>query len=177
MIRNAIIIGVFGTFCLFGALLMSFKVEKPLESYMAPPTILFGPIETKKPNQVVNITFSQVVPLESWSSIEVDVENENGDYLFGFGDELWHESGWDSDGYWEESKTAYDMDITFLDPGRYFLNITVQGKTDLQTSRNLRVTAKQTRGSSLLFIWAGFIAFVIAALMIWMRQAMKEFDK
>lgn len=175
MIRNIVIIIAFGVICLFSALIMALKTGQPLEQTMTPPSVVFGPIETQKANEVVNISFRKSVPLGTWTSIDVDVEDEKGEYLFGFGDELWHESGWDAEGQWVESKTSYDMDITFKEPGKYFFNIEVQGSTPTQTKRTLTVVAKKKIGSSLPFLLAGIVAILIAAFLFWVRENMSNF--
>ena len=61
-----------------------------------------------------------------WSAVTGNVLDQDKNYLFGFGQEFWKESGYDSDGRWTESKTKYDMKVT-LPKGIYYLEFEQNG--------------------------------------------------
>ena len=54
--------------------------------------------------------------------------------LFSFGEELWHETGYD-EGHWREQNNAFNMDITFPNPGTYYIRFSSESS---QLPRNVK---------------------------------------
>ncbi len=117
---------------------------------------LIGPIEITKAKQVVGIEISTSLPNNSWAFVEGEVLDENKQYLFSFGDEFWHESGYD-DGNWEESYDEYEMKITFPEAGKYFLSIKAQGNANID---ELQLRISQRLGSGIPHFILGLVLII-----------------
>ena len=121
---------------------------------------IFGPVSTRKRNQVVEINVYDGSVKESWSYFEAElVQDVNGPALFSFGGESWHETGRDSDGYWAAAERNNDIRLTIPDPGSYLLRVKVQGghksvrnSGDKTAQSKLLVSGRFVRGSTALFI-------------------------
>ncbi len=133
----------------------------------------FGPIETTRPNAVLEITIYHESLKESWAYVEVDLMNRDSTKaLMTFSGEQYHESGRDSEGPWSESKSNTDIRITVPEPGSYYLRARVQGGPKNSTSASdttgkteLRITIDHLRGSSALFTWAGVILLILGVVL------------
>lgn len=159
----------YGILCLITAMMLG-STTKNLKTGMIPASGgEFGPITTEKDNQVVKFSFYQNVPLQKWSGVDVEVLDADKEYLFAFGEELWHESGRDSDGYWEESKEDMSLSVTFPKPGTYYLDISSEGNYNA-TGDRIRVSASAKRGSSVAFIWLGFISLILGAAVAYFQS-------
>lgn len=118
---------------------------------------LIGPINVKKRREVYEISIVASLPAQSWSFIEGEVLDQDKEYLFSFGKELWYETGRDADGAWSENKNHYSIRVTFPQPGTYYLNF----KTDSnKMPQNGVVKVTRKRGSALPHFWFGIIALV-----------------
>ena len=81
-----------------------------------------GPIHVEGDRGIYKIHVSQrIINDNDWSYVTGEVLDENKNYLFGFGQEFWKASGYDSEGHWTERKTDYATKVT-LQKGTYFLN-------------------------------------------------------
>lgn len=143
------------------------------------------PLSTQKPNEVVVITVNQsyskehgvsnprkayVLKDNSWIFVEGEVLDSKKEYLFGFGKELWSESGAeyedaDEDGEggwteWRESETNYDMKITFPEPGQYYVRLKCEG-ADIPIS--LPITIGKCKGSPIPHLVFSLFCFAMAA--------------
>ena len=58
-----------------------------------------------------------------WSYVGIELLNANKEYLFSFGDEMWYETGYDSEGSWREYKNKYSTKITIPDKGKFFFKV------------------------------------------------------
>jgi hypothetical protein len=126
-----------------------------------------GPIKTKRANTVLAIEVQQALPSDGWVFVDGEVLDGDEEYLFGFGDELWRESGYD-EGRWTESKNDFDIKITLPEAGTYYLDLKTEAKP--AATQPLRVKVQPIVGStiphfvlgmfSLLF---GFVLFRYAA--------------
>lgn len=139
-----------------------------------PNPSFLGPIRVTKPMEVFEISIKAQTPRQSWSFIQGEVLNSNHEYLFAFGKELWHETGYDSDGSWTDSQNEYDMRITFPETGLYYLNFKIEGNKLLN---HVGVTISKKRGSALPHFWFGiisiFIGFIINGMI---RNLWEAFD-
>jgi hypothetical protein len=114
---------------------------------------MLGPIEITKPKQVVGVEIATNLPNNSWAFVEGEVLDADKEYLFSFGDEFWHESGYD-DGAWEESYDEYEMKITFTEAGRYYLSIKAQANSNVN---EIRVRIGQRLGSGIPHFVLGLV--------------------
>ena len=143
-----------------------------------------GPIEVNKDYSVYNVHVEKYISNNSWSFIGGDVLDQDKNYLFGFGKELWKESGFDSDGSWTEQDTDLNIKITFNKSGTYYLrfndesnNTTTSNSFNSQSSSlsDLQVTVSPKRGSSLIHFILGCISLIIGVgLFIFVHLTTKE---
>lgn len=128
------------------------------------PENQIGPIVVNQPGESYKIFIKGYIPDNRWSFVEVEVLNDVEEYLYSFGMELWRESGSDSDGNWSESKTHFETDITFPEPGFYYLNFVVERNFQLRKDKMAVILTKR-KGSSLLHFWSG-IFFLLTGLIL-----------
>lgn len=163
----------YGVACLITALVLSMNVGDSISQSFSPKGGKFGPIEVVEENEVVNIAVSQHVKDRNWSYVEGEVVDSNDNYLFSFSEELWFETGRDSDGYWEEGKRSYDISITFPKPGKYFLNFTSENNRSSGVG-DIRVKAMKEIGSNVAFLWLGCISLILGGAILHFSGALKE---
>lgn len=129
-----------------------------------------APLTIENPNTVVEIEVSATLPSNHWTFVEVEVLNQNNEYLFSFGQELWHETGSDSDGPWREQRESFNTRITFEYAGIYKLNFLADSKRKLNP-KSLSVLFKKRRGSNIAHFWLGVLLCVTGLLIIeWKHQ-------
>ena len=155
-------IWLFSALCFAGGLVNDITLGIALERQKLPGTGgTVGPIQVENANDVFRIDIYQDVPLGRWSAVDVSLLDENQDYVVSFGDELWDEDGYDSEGYWRESKDDYDMKITFPEPGLYYLDVSADGNLgDGQDNHAIYVGVYQKLGASLYFYVAAFASLL-----------------
>ncbi len=99
-----------------------------------------------------------------WSAVTCEVLDNKGNYLFGFGDEFWSASGYDSDGSWSETKNKYKMKVTFRKKGTYLLDLKTE-RSNTSAQKPVQVTVTKKAASALPFLWAGIFALVGGVIM------------
>lgn len=77
-----------------------------------------------KDGQMVRLEFKGTAPMNKWQSFDMEVFTADENYLFSYQDELWSESGYDSDGAWTERKRHAYFDIRFPKKGEYLVYLT-----------------------------------------------------
>lgn len=125
-------------------------------------TGIIGPIKARKRNEVFSVGINASIPVQTWAFVEGEVLNQNKEYLFAFGKELWSETGRDSEGRWSEKKIDYKIKVTFPEPGEYFFNFKSAGNT---IPNDLKVKIVKKRGSALPHFWFGLVALVIGLIL------------
>lgn len=161
------ILGTYGVLCLLAAAIMSIDTSDVTSQWLPAEGGRFGPIVTQSDNEVVTVSLRQSLGLMKWSAVDVDVLDAQGNYLFAFGDELWHEAGRDSDGRWEEAKSDYSLSMTLPEAGEYFLRVVAQGNTPPASAPQIYVSSVGELGSSLGFMWLGILSLGVTAVMIY----------
>lgn len=129
------------------------------------PPNQIGPIVVDKRGETYEIVSNVSVPTNRWNFIEIEVLDMNDEYLYSFGQELWHETGRDSDGFWREQRGDFETRITFPEPGFYYLNFWVQSNYETKNDR-INVQLIKRNGSTVLHNWLGIILFVIGIIMV-----------
>ena len=177
------IIGIliaFSMFCFITSCFMNMNADSAIEKNIPTTGGEIGPIEVSKDYSVYNVHVEKYISNNSWSFVGGDVLDQDKNYLFGFGKELWKESGFDSDGSWTEQDTDLNIKITFNKAGIYFLrfNDESSNSTTLQQSNSLsdiQVTVSPKRGSSLIHFILGCISLIIGVgLFIFVHLTTKE---
>ncbi|MEE4354864.1 MAG: hypothetical protein V2I97_00240 [Desulfococcaceae bacterium] len=167
-IGNALLF--FGILCLISAGFLAFPDGDTVMKSLPPDAPLFGPLEVGEDRSVYKIGIRQSVPYGHWSHISGEVLDKNKKPLFGFGDELWAETGYDSEGRWSEKKDAYDYKI-LLDKGTYYLDFSLECSNP--PCKSFLMTVEKKRGSAVPFIIPGII-FILLGILIHMFASRKS---
>ena len=114
---------------------------------------------TKNNKEVISIKVSQYVRVNDWAAVYAELRDANGNTLFGFEEEFWHETGYD-DGHWEEQVTEVLAKATIEEPGQY--SVYVESETNARSPYPVVVEVYNESGSSFIFIWISVISFVLA---------------
>jgi hypothetical protein len=161
--QMALVLVVFGVVCLITAGFFSISRGTSIQKDLPLEGGIVGPVEVKTDNTVYLIKVFQYIRKDNdWSAVTGNVLDQDKNYLFGFGQEFWKESGYDSDGRWTESKTKYDMKVT-LPKGTYYLEFETDRTPGIDTGISVSVSKKM--GSSLPFLAAGILALIIGVVM------------
>lgn len=153
-----ILIG-FAVICFMTSMIMNSDETKPIVATLTAEGGIIGPFEVKKDRSVYLIEAWQTMGNRDWSFLQGELLDQNQQYLFGFGKELWHEEGRDSDGRWTEGPTNYDIKMTIQKKGNYFIRFSTEKKSS-RSIGEITVRVSQKRGSSLGHFVMGIFCFV-----------------
>jgi hypothetical protein len=165
--RAAVLLFAFAIVSGFSALLTGLSAGEPLQRRLDASGGLVGPITVQEDGTVLQIEVRQDPGNQSWSFVGGEVLDAGKNYLFGFGEEMWHETGYDSDGYWSETKSSYDVKIR-LPRGQYYLNFSGE-KQPGSNPGSVRVTVEEKLGSSIPF-WILALLALLAAVLCYRRS-------
>ena len=118
------------------------------------PGQTFGPIKITKGKPKIYIIKSHFFGDNSSTYIYGEVQDENKDTLYEFGKDLWHESGYDSDGYWSESDRNMQVKLTFSEPGTYYIQMGEEGGI---SGSSLQILSARSSGIPHLMVGAYFL--------------------
>lgn len=144
-----------------------------------------GPITITDPGTVLQVTVKQPQTLptrrssrgfgsygttsnSTWTFVEGEVLDEDEQYLFGFGEELWKETGYDGS-YWTESYDEFDLKVTIPDPGTYYLGFTTQVAPG-SSPGTMQVRVDRMRGSAIPHFVFGIVAILLGLLLRFMTS-------
>jgi hypothetical protein len=158
---------LFGLLGLLTAWIYSMETEKVVNASFYPAesnggSAEIGPINVRKHNETYTIGIGAALQSQSWASIEGEVLNAQKQYLFSFGKELSYYSGRDFEGSWSERVDSYEMNVTFPQPGTYYLKFSTESD---RVPPEVKVRVSKKAGSSLPHLWFGGIALVIGIVM------------
>lgn len=168
--KYGVIFVVYGIACLVMAMTFSSRVSDEIKQTFSPEGGKFGPIETLKENEVYNIGIHQNMRSHYWSAVEGEVVDEDWNFLVSFSDELWYETGYDSEGAWSEGKLKYDISITFPKPGKYFILIKSTNENPASVE-DIYITAYQEFGSHIIFTFLGWISLTAGCFILYSNRA------
>jgi hypothetical protein len=120
-----------------------------------------GPLTVQKYKEVYTISITSSVPDGAWTFVEGEVLDANKEYLFSFGKELWQESGYDDEGAWREAENHYKMNITFPQPGQYYVKLKAQGN---YAPDSVHVKISKRLGSSIPHMVFGIVCLLIGVV-------------
>lgn len=130
---------------------------------------IHGPFKVEQANSNMQIAVAQwPISVGTWVAVDVEVLDENKQYLFGFGDEFWHETGYD-EGHWDESNNSMYMNIHFEKAGDYYLSLTAESNSNLATIADYKVSLARLRGSGVAFQWLMWITLALGTLVLFYR--------
>lgn len=145
---------------------------KAYKRAVVPVGVLFGPIETKRRDQIAHITTRHFAENRRWAFIEGVVLKDKKTRITSFGGEYFHESGYDADGPWSESEVERDVRVVLPSAGRYWIQFVAQGgrsgigkseRLGKDTKVELKVELK--RGGSTILNVLGLVLLVVAVIM------------
>lgn len=117
---------VVGGVSLFTALMMSGNDGEPIRGQLPSAGGMLGAYEFEA-DTVLEIEVKQSLKQEGWAFVSGELLNADEEYLFGFGEELWWETGRDSEGYsWNEARRSFDLKITVPEAGTFFFDFAVE---------------------------------------------------
>ncbi|MDV7339915.1 hypothetical protein RYZ26_09940 [Terasakiella sp. A23] len=131
------------------------------------PTVL---VEIKKENQSVGIELSKPYLDNYWSYIEVEIVDDQNKVAGSFGMNFYHESGYDSDGGWQESRLQAKTHYVFQNKGKYRLRFkeqkasTYRKVSGFSPIQSLKVEISTYRGSDIPFMIWGVILLVVGII-------------
>lgn len=156
---------LFGLICLMTAWILSSSIGDSIKQSIPSSGGLFGPIKTHQNNEIVEITIAQQVSDRHWSTVIAEVMDEDHNYLFSFSEELWYETGRDAEGPWSEGRTNSNISVTFPESGNYFINFSSENSQNSRAG-DIQVEVSKKLGSSLAFLWIGFISLIIGIVLL-----------
>ena len=112
----------------------------------------YGPIVVKKGQTKIACIEPRMWADNTSLYFSGEVLDEEKDTLYEFGKELWHESGYDSDGYWSESDRDMKAYLTFNEEGTYY----IQFHTEENAMSNLSLKISVKKGSGIPYFIVGF---------------------
>ena len=122
---------------------------------------IYGPIVVGVKPQIyeVEVKFSGQ---NSSTQISGEVLDKNKDTLYEFEKEFWHESGYDSEGYWSESDSNANIHLTFAKAGTYYIKF-----DNYVNNKELAVYINKKKYSHIPHLnFAGI--FLIISAIVWM---------
>ena len=139
---------------------------------------IVGPLEITEAGTVLEIRVDQALNLSggrrsfgtrsTWSFVSGEVLDAEQEYLFGFGDELWKESGYDGT-YWTEAKDDYELKVTMPEAGTYYLEFTTElpqiGRAARGSAGPIVVRIDRATGSAIPHLMLG-IALILGGLVM-----------
>ena len=167
-----LIVVIFAIICLVTSMLLqsTFYYNKTM-NYLNEGQIV-GPIKVKN-KPVICKVMAHFSGENTSSYLSGEVLDENKDTLYEFGKDLWHESGYDSDGYWSESDRKMTAYMTFKDKGTYY----IQFNTDKKNMYNISVTMQLVRNSYVAHSKAGTLALMLAMIVFYLLNASWVYEK
>lgn len=112
---------------------------------------IIGPLEVTEPNTLYEFRAIRSVPYGSWSFVGIELMNDEGEYLMGFGDEFWAETGYDSEGRWTESYNEFSTNVVIPSAGVHFIKVNVESPDSRKLNTPVYVSIQQRVGGVFLF--------------------------
>lgn len=125
-----------------------------------------GPVQIGEANSVVKVEIAQYLSKNrAWSFITGELLDANQNYLTGFGDELYYEEGWDSDGHWVESDRQFEDKLTIRKPGQYYFKFNVESNAPADRLPAIRVEISKKMASSIPHFAGGIILLIVGVIL------------
>lgn len=132
---------------------------------------IIGPLEVPDANTLYEFTAIRSVPYGAWSFVGIELMNDDGEYLMGFGDEFWAEQGYDSDGQWSESYNRYETNIVIPSTGVHFIKVNVESSYNINSP--VYVSIQRQVGGVFLFRVFMVLSLVLGIFILVMNNAEK----
>ena len=103
--------------------------------------------------------------------ISGEVVNEDDDTLYEFDKELYHESGYDSDGYWSESSGDLVARLVFDKKGKYFIKLSDASIYRNDKNQAAKITVSKINGSYIPHLVAGIWILLAGFILFYYKNA------
>ncbi|MDN5862179.1 MAG: hypothetical protein L0H19_01895 [Salinisphaera sp.] len=157
----------FGVICLITAFFLSFIASDQLLLDKVPATGgVVGPFTIKEDGTVLVAEVSQSLPLQTWSFVSLALLDQKKQWLIGFGNEFWHEAGYDG-GRWEQAVSSYEATLTIPKDGQYYMQVKPENNMRPAAAAGNEITVRlTTRGFSTIPHFAAGMIAIIAGLIL-----------
>ncbi len=135
---------IFCVICFITAIVLENKTQSSKNYYYMQDGQLFGPLKVKSSPLIYELK-SYFYGDNQSIYLSGEVLDEDKDTLYEFGKDLWHESGYDSEGYWSESDRQLSVKLSFTEPGTYYIKL----DTDEKMLPTLKLTLLCKKGSGI----------------------------
>lgn len=174
-----LILSVFALLCIFTSICLE-EINSPSVkrySYLQEGQT-FGPIVITKNKPVIYEIKSYFRGDNDSSYISGEVLDEEKDTLYEFGKDAWHESGYDSEGYWSESDNSMTAKLAFTEPGTYYIKL---GTENNKLSQFNIVLSRKT-GSGIPHLMLGCYSLLLLCIAFvflnidWVKEKMVQLN-
>ncbi len=166
-----VMIFVFGILCLITSAVFTSDEGKTVSGTLPASGGIIGPITVDKDGTVLEFSVHESLNGYGWSYVDGEMLDQNKEYLFGFGYELWHEKGYD-EGPWDEQANKFDFKLTVPKKGTYYAHLYTEQQAVSPIGGNIQVWVTPVMGSSVPYFAAGLVGviggiffFVVGAMM------------
>ncbi len=141
------------------------------QKYEIKDELLIGPLEVSSFGSTFRFeAIRKVYRHGDWVSVQADVLDENKAYLFSIADELWHETGRDSDGPWSETHDELDTKFS-LAKGKYY--IAVEAEYSNGVKPNVLIRLKKIWGTTSLLYLTSIISGCMLLVLVMFEKDTK----
>ncbi len=134
-------------------------VNKKNYNYLQEGSI-YGPIKVKKGQSKICTIKASFSGDNASTYLSGEVLDEDKDTLYEFGKDFWHESGYDSEGYWSESERKMKTDLTFSEEGTYY----IQFNTEENSMYNISIKIEVKKGTGIPHLMMGTIVLILLCI-------------
>lgn len=167
---------VFAILCFITGFILSFNTGVKESATVSEDGALIGPFTIEEDNTVLQMEVNRSIQGETWSFITLELLDEDQNYLMGFGDELYYETGYDSDGRWTASKQSYDQKFTIPEKGEFYLRAVTENGSQIPSEYgDIKVTIKEQIASSIPQVIAGIVGLLIS-IFFWYRAVKDQIE-
>ena len=158
-----LVVVIFSIICFITSLNLQASTSVGRTDYEIREGMTYGPIKIDKQPKIYKIT-ADFRGNNTSTYLSGEVLDEDKDTLYEFGKDLWHESGYDSEGYWSESDDRMTAYLTFKEKGTYY----IQFNTEEKNMRNIDITIQLVKGSYVAHSQFGSLFLLIAMIIFFM---------
>jgi len=159
---------VFAAVCFITGIVFSTSRKVEYHHSLTPDGGIAGPISVREGRGVYKVEIGQTISKDNdWSYVSGDVLDQDRNYLFGFGEEFWKESGRDIEGRWSERNTSFDYKIA-LQKGTYYLSLESERSPGVVSPVVVKIS--RVIGSYQPMAVAGIIGLILGGILIYMEN-------
>ncbi len=170
--KYAVTLIVFAAICFFMGIFAGksiFTIDS--DTFTNDEITIVGPIETTTTNSLFKIKASQkIYNYGNWCYLSGEVLDKNKEYLFGFGKELYRETGRDSDGTWYENKTSYSTVINLKKPGTYYIKLYNESESNPRQVGNITYSISAQKASNVPYVMLSIFSIIAGVILLIMAN-------